>query len=129
MPKSKRIQEPSQTFKVAVVEVDKNDAKPLGSPKELTGAILGLGAQLGFQELLRRFRVARALLRSRLEQPSEDENRHQLRALIEAYGFVERQLRHETGRPVEETREAFEDERQEYERLAQFVEFVGRNAN
>lgn len=109
-----------------VVEIDKNDAKPLGTPKELTAAILGLQAQLGFQELLRRGRVARAMLRSRLEQADEDDNRHQLRALIEAYGFVERQLRQEVGRPVEQAREAYDDERREYERLQQFVQIVGR---
>jgi len=118
-----------KNVQITVVEIDKGDSRPLGTPKELTGAILGLGAQLGFMEILRRFRVARAMLRSRLEQSSEDENRHQLRALIEAYGFVERQLRMESGRPIEASREAFEDERQAYERLAQFVEFVGRNAN
>ena len=130
MPKSKRIPEPSlNSNPVLVIEVDKQDSKPLGSPKELTGAILSLGAQLGFQELLRRMRVARAVLRSRLEQPTEDENRHLLRGLIEAYGFVERQLQRETGRPVEVQREAYEEERREYERLQQFVEFVGRSGD
>jgi len=119
----------TKTTKIVLVEVDKNDTKPLGTPKELTGAIISLSGQLGFQELLRRFRVARALLRSRLEQNSEDANRRQLRALIEAYGFVERQLRQETGRPVETPREAYADEQKEYERLAQFVEVVGRSAN
>jgi hypothetical protein len=119
----------SSPIQIAVVEVDKNDSKPLGSPKELGAAIISLSGQLGFQELLRRFRVARSMLRSRLEQSQEDANRHQLRALIEAYGFLERQLRQETGRPMETPREAFEEERQEYERLQQFVEFVGRNAN
>jgi hypothetical protein len=118
---------PKNPQKTVVIEVDKNDAKPLGTPKELTGAILSLGAQLGFQEILRRFRVARQLLRSRLEQSNEDENRHQLRALIAAYGFVEQQLKQETGRPVETPREAYEDERREYERLQQFIEFVGRD--
>jgi len=113
--------------KISVIEIDKNDAKPLGTPKELNGAILSLSGQLGFQEILRRFRVARSVLRSRLEQSTEDENRHQLRALIEAYGFLERQLRQETGRQAEVPREAYEEERQEYERLQQFVEFVGRN--
>jgi hypothetical protein len=112
--------------KIAVVELDKEDVRPLGTGKELSGAIVALGAQLGFQELLRRFRVTRAILRTRLEQPSEDENRHQLRALIEAYGFVERQLRQEAGRPVEEPREAYQDERLEYERLAKYVELIGR---
>jgi hypothetical protein len=109
------------------VEVDKEDVRPLGTGKELSGAILSLGGQLGFQELLRRFRVTRALLRSRLEQPTEDENRHQLRALIEAYGFVERQLRQESGRPTEEAREAYQEERQEFERLAKYVEIIGRS--
>lgn len=127
MRKSAKLE--AQNVQMAILEIDKQDVKPLGTPKELTGAIMGLGAQLGFLEVLRRFRVARAMLRSRLEQSSEDANRHQLRALIEAYGFVERQLRQETGRPVETPREAYDDERQEYERLAQFVEFVGRNAN
>lgn len=111
-----------------VVEIDKEDVKPLGASKELSGAILGLGAQLGFQELLRRFRVARAMLRSRLEQGSEDANRHEIRALIEAYGFVERQLRQESGRPLETPREPFDDERLEYERLAKYVQIVGRNS-
>jgi hypothetical protein len=118
-----------KSTKTVVVEIDKNDTKPLGTPKELTGAILGLGAQLGFQEILRRFRITRAMLRSRLEQPGEDENRHHLRALIEAYGFVERQLKQETGRPTDVLREAYEAEREEYERLQQFVQIVGRDAN
>jgi hypothetical protein len=113
--------------KVIFIEVDKEDARPLGTTKELTGAILSLGSQLGFQELLRRARIARAVLRSRLEQSSEDENRHHIRALIEAYGFLERQLKQETGRPLEEAREAYQDERQEYERLARYVEIIGRS--
>lgn len=118
----------TKNAQIAVVEIDKNDAKPLGTPKELSGAILSLSAQLGFQELLRRFRVARAVLRSRLEQASEDENRHQLRALIQAYGFVEQQLKQETGRPVEAPREAYAEEQQEYERLSQYVSIIGRNS-
>lgn len=111
---------------ISVIEVDRNDVKPLGTPKELSAAILSLQGQLGFQELLRRARVARAMLRGRLEQADEDDNRHQLRALIEAYGFVERQLKQEIGRPVEQVREAYDDERREYERLQQFVTIVGR---
>lgn len=117
----------TKTNALLFVEVDKEDVRPLGTGKELSGAILSLGGQLGFQELLRRFRVTRALLRSRLEQPTEDENRHQLRALIEAYGFVERQLRQESGRPTEEAREAYQEERQEFERLAKYVEIIGRS--
>ena len=74
-------------------------------------------------------RVSRAMLRSRLELDSEDENRHAIRGLIQAYGFVERQLKQETGRQLEVPRGAYEEEQQEYERLAQFVEFVGQNAN
>jgi hypothetical protein len=109
-----------------VVELDKDDARPLGTGKELSAAIVSLGSQLGFQELLRRARVTRSILRSRLEQSTEDENRWQLRALIEAYGFVERQLKQETGRPVEVSREAYQDERMEYERLARYVEIIGR---
>jgi bisphosphoglycerate-dependent phosphoglycerate mutase len=112
---------------VLFVEVDKEDSRPLGTTKELNGAILSLGAQLGFQELLRRARVTRAILQSRLNQDSEDENRYQLRALIEAYGFMERQYKQESGRPLEEAREAYQDERMEYERLAKYVEIIGRN--
>lgn len=113
---------------VLFIEVDKEDARPLGTTKELTGAILSLGSQLGFQELLRRARVTRAILQTRLNQDSEDENRHSLRALIEAYGFLERQLKQETGRPLEDAREAYQDERMEYERLAKYVEIIGRDS-
>lgn len=112
---------------VLFIEVDKEDSRPLGSAKELTGAILSLGSQVGFQELLRRARVTRSILKARLGEHSEDENRHELRALIEAYGFLERQLKQETGRPLEEAREAYQDERMEYERLAKYVEIIGRS--
>lgn len=115
--------------KLIVVELDKEDARPLGTGKELSAAIISLGAQLGMQELLRRFRVTRAILQSRLQQSSEDVNRFELRALIEAYGFVERQLRQETARPLEESREAYQDERMEYERLARYVEIIGRQSD
>jgi hypothetical protein len=108
------------------VEVDKEDARPLGTGQELSGAIIALGGQLGFQELLRRCRVTRSILKARLEQPSEDENRHQLRALIEAYGFLERQLKQESARPTEVSREPYQDEKLEYERLAKYVEIIGR---
>lgn len=112
--------------KFVVVELNKEDSKPLGSQKELHAAIMGLQNHLGFEELLRRLRLARALLRARLEQDSEDANRHAIRGLIQAYGFLERQLKQEVGRPADVEREAYQEERQEYERLAQFVEFVGR---
>lgn len=112
---------------ISIIEVSKDDTKPLGSAKEVRAAILSLGGNLGFEELLRRMRLARSMLDSRLRQPSEDENRHHLRALIEAYSFVERQLRQETGRPIEEPREAFADEREEFERLAKYVEIIGRD--
>ncbi|SRR6266481_3977501 len=111
---------------LVVVEINKEDSKPLGSQKELHTAILGLQSHLGFEELLRRMRLARSLLRARLEQDTEDANRHAIRGLIQAYGFLERQLKQEVGRPADVEREAFQEERQEYERLAQFVEFVGR---
>lgn len=109
-----------------VIELDREDVKPLGSEKELHAAILSLQAHLGFEELLRRMRISRAILRSRLEQSSEDGNRHELRALIQAYSFLERQLKQELGRPVEQAREMYEEEEREYERLSQFIEFVGR---
>lgn len=112
---------------VVFVEIEKEDSRPLGTTKELNGAILSLGAQLGFQELLRRARVTKAILQSRLNQNSEDENRHELRGLIEAYGFMERQYKQESGRPLEVSREAYQDERQEYERLARYVEIIGRS--
>jgi hypothetical protein len=117
----------AKNVQFTVVEIDKEDTRPLGTTKELNGAILSLGGHLGFQELLRRAKIARAVLRSRLEQGSEDENRFQLRALIEAYGFLERQYKQESGRSHEEPREAYADERQEYERLAKFVEIIGRS--
>jgi hypothetical protein len=112
---------------VLFIEVDKEDARPLGTSKELSGAILSLGSQLGFQELLRRARITRSILQARLNDKIEDENRHALRGLIEAYGFLERQLKQETGRPTEEAREAYQDERLEYERLAKYVEIIGRS--
>lgn len=127
MNSSKKLAKVPKTIPLAVIEIDKNDAKPLGTTKELRSAILSLGGNLGFEELLRRMRMARSMLDARLRQPSEDENRWQLRALIDAYGFVERQMKLEIGRPVEEPREAFADERAEYERLAKYVEIIGRD--
>jgi hypothetical protein len=118
----------SASSKLVVIELNKEDSKPLGTQKELHAAILGLQSHLGFEELLRRMRLARALLRARLEQDTEDANRHAIRGLIQAYGFLERQLKQEVGRPTEVERGAYEEERQEYERLAQFVEFVGRTS-
>lgn len=115
-------------MKLQIVEIERDDSKPLGTVKELQVAILSLQNNLGFEELLRRMRVARAMLRSRLEQGSEDGNRHELRALIQAYGFLERQLKQELGRVIEKPREAFEEEEQEFERLSQFIEFVGKQA-
>lgn len=112
--------------KLQIVEVEKGDSKPLGTARELNAAILSLQSHLGFEELLRRMRLSRALLRSRLEQGSEDESRHEIRALISAYGFLERQLKQETGRPVEVTREPFAEEKEEYERLSQYIEVIGR---
>lgn len=114
---------------VLIVEIDKNDGQALGTAKELNGAILGLSGQLGFQELLRRFRVARAILRTRLERPEEDENRHQLRALISAYGFLEQQLKLEAGKPIDSPREPYAEEQREYDRLSQFIQVVGRQTN
>jgi hypothetical protein len=123
------VKDPKTPTNILVIELEKSDSQPLGTEKELRAAIMGLANHLGFEELLRRHRVARAILRSRLEQGAEDENRHELRALIQAYGFLERQLKQEAGRPNDLPREAYEEEQQEYERLAQFVEFVGQNAN
>lgn len=111
--------------KVLIVEIEKEDRQPLGTVKELNTAILSLGEHLGFQELLRRMRTTRAMLRSRLEtDPQAD--LHQLQALIQAYGYLERQLKMEAGRVFEEPREAFEAEQVEYDRIARALEVVGR---
>lgn len=115
--------------KLTVIELEKSDTKALGTAKELHTAILGLQNNPGFEELMRRMRISRAILRSRLEQGSEDENRHKLRALIEAYGFLERQLKQEVGRVEQAPREAFAEEASEYERLRQFVEVIGQQSN
>lgn len=111
-----------------VVELEKNDVRPLGTDKELRAAIVSLQGHLGFEELLRRMRISKAILRARLEQGEEDTSRHEIRALIQAYGFLERQLKQETQRPVEVPREAYAEEQQEYERLSQFVAIVGRTS-
>lgn len=116
------------TLNLKVIELEKADTRPQATEKELRGHILSLQNHPGFEELLRRARVTRAILESRLKRPEEDENRHYLRAAIEAYGFLERQLRTEIGRPVETAREAYEDERLEYERLAKYVEIIGRTS-
>lgn len=114
---------------VSIVEIEKNDTKPLGSEKELHAAIVSLQSHLGFEEILRRMRVAKAMLQARLLQDAEDSNRHAIRGLINAYSFLERQLKHELGKPVEKPREMYEEEKREYERLSQFVEFVGRGGD
>jgi hypothetical protein len=111
--------------KVQIVEIEKEDLKPLGSIKECQAAILSLRAHLGFEELLRRMRVNRAMLRARLESDTEADIQS-LRALIQAYGFVERQLKQETGRPLPaEPRPAFEEEQQEFERIAKALRVIG----
>lgn len=110
--------------KLQIIELEKADTKPLGSAKELHAAILSLQSHLGFEELLRRMRVARAMFEVRLRRPEEDENRHYLRAAIDAYGFIERQLKQEIGKPVEVPREPFAEEKEEYERLSQFIEII-----
>lgn len=115
---------PTKT-KVQIVEVEKEDLKPLGSIKECQAAILSLRAHLGFEELLRRMRVTRAMLVSRLKTDREA-NVESLRSLIEAYGFVERQLKLETGRPLPtQPREPFEEEQAEYERISKALNLVG----
>ena len=120
---------PIKSAKLAVVELEKADREPQGTEKELRASILSLQQHPGFAELLRRMRVSRAILRSRLESDSEDDNRHILRGLIQAYSFCERQLKAEVGRVPEEAQEAYADERTEYERLARYVEIIGRNQN
>lgn len=116
--------------KVHIVEIEKEDLKPLGSVKECQAAILSLRAHLGFEELLRRMRVTRTMLRARLETDTEADIQG-LRALIQAYGFVERQLKQETGRPLpEEPRPAYEEELAEFERIAKALDVIGgRQAN
>jgi len=114
-------------IKLQIVEIDKEDLKPLGSVKECQAAILSLKAHLGFEELLRRQRVARSMLESRLKTDREA-NVESLRALIEAYSFVERQMKHETGRPLPDApRQAFEEEQSEFERIAKALDIVGGN--
>jgi hypothetical protein len=113
--------------KLQIVEIEKEDLKPLGSVKECQAAILSLRAHLGFEELLRRMRLTRTMLRSRLETDTEADVAG-LRALIQAYGFVERQLKQETGRPLpEEPRQAFEEEQQEYDRISKALQLIGGN--
>lgn len=116
----------SSVPQLTIVEIEKSDSRPLGTDKEIRAHLLSLQNHPGFEEILRRFRNLRAMLRARLERPDEDENRHALRALIAAYGLVEAQLRVETGRPVTESRGAYSDEQAEFERLAKFVEIIGR---
>ena len=112
-------------IKLQVVELDKEDTKPLGTVKECQAAILALKGHLGFEEILRRMRVTRAMLRSKLET-DEEADVHSLRALIQAYGFVERQLKQETGRPLPaEARPAFEEEQEEFNRIAKALSIVG----
>jgi hypothetical protein len=112
--------------KFTVVELEKIDTKPLGTPKELTAAVLSLRGHLGFEELLRRFRVTKAMLRAKLEsEAGRGEQGDYLRALIHAYSFVERQLKQETGRPVEKPRMPLEDEQLEFNRISAALEIVG----
>jgi len=116
----------TSTSSLYIVELDKTDSKALGTPKELSAAILGLGGHLGFLEILRRFRVTKAMLRAQLESEAGRDRGDYLRALIAAYSFVERQLKQETGRSVELPRLPFEDEQKEFERLSQSLEIIGR---
>jgi len=116
------------TETIHIIELDKNDVKPLGTAKELRAAILSLDGHLGFQEMLRRLRVAKSLLRSQLENGEYESlaGVQRIQALVQAYSFLERQLKTELGRPVEKEREPFAEEAQEFERIKQFIEVVGQ---